>query len=148
MAIAAETDGRRRRRRTFPSRLTVRVYRFDIALPRAPKGAGSGVEAAEERESHTAEDIGGRGRSLADELPTAPNASHVGDRLRADVPALIRYGVDVDSCDAHGYKMFPLSSFVKGIHAKREKKIFGPSCPFLYAGARSSVVVFATPRTV
>lgn len=121
VATAAETDGRRRRRRTFPSRLTVRVYRFDIALPRAPKGAGSGVEAAEEREGHTAEDIGGRGRSLADELPTAPNASHVGDRLRADVPALIRYGVDVDSCDAHAIRWAPCHRLSR-VSMRRGKK--------------------------
>ena len=132
----------------MPSRRTVRVYRFDMALPRVPRGPRHGVEAAEERESHTAEDIGGRGRSLAEELPTAPDSSHVGAWLRADVPVLIRYGVDVDSCDVHDDKMPPLSSFVKGIHTRRRKKIFGPSCPFLYARARSSVVVFATPRTV
>ena len=61
---------------------------------------------------------------------------------RADVGQGLGFG------DAHGYKMLPLSSFVKGIHVRRRKKIFVPSCPFLYACAMSSVVVFTTPRTV
>ena len=103
----------------LPSRRTVSVKRLLMALPRAPKGAGSGVEAAEERESHTAENLGGRGRSLAEELPTAPDSSHVGAWLRADVPVLIRHGVDVDSRDAHTGEYMPLLAYGKDARCAR-----------------------------
>jgi hypothetical protein len=146
VAIAAETDGRRRRRIVLPSRLTVSVKRLLMALPRAPEGgARRAVEAAEERENHTAECLGGRGMGLVEELPTAPDSHHVGARLRADVPTLIRYGMDVDSRDVHGANIGLLSSFVKGIHARERKKIFGPSRPVLYACA-IPVLSFSQPH--
>jgi hypothetical protein len=114
VAIAAETDGRRRRRIVLPSRLTVSVKRLLMALPRAPEGgARRAVEAAEERENHTAECLGGRGMGLVKELPTAPDSHHVGARLRADVSVLIRYGVDVDSRDVHTGEYTPLLAYSK-----------------------------------